>query len=548
MGHQENNRPGMVDWYAPLELLDTGIRTLVSVMLGQRIDTRLLTADGEDSESIFDYRDCASLVFDYTADTGDGWDATYTLARQMSAPEKRPGGEERRSDFLILGGDEVYPVASRDAYKNRLVDPYRKAAESLGQAHDPAQLKDLYLIPGNHDWYDSLASFNRRFCCGRWVGAYRTRQKRSYFILQLPENWHIWATDIQLGKDIDATQFQFFKDYAANLSPLDKVILLAAEPGVVYGREADAELLATLKALEYQAERWGARVPLRIAGDVHNYQRYERSRLPEIESWPHEAYSQTQLVSGGGGAFLHPTHAIEMDDEHRGGFELKARYPDAKTSEKLSLQNRFFARQHLPMTGFFGLVFMLMFWTLSKDSSVLRFPVEHPMIFTMMLLVMAATTLFSLASVPKVSASSSTSDKDKKLRQKAMIAGFLHGVSLIVVALLAWKTGHVVSGWLIHDPNSFLGIYLPRFLDFLIAGFAAASLFGGYLTWSLNVLGLHRNEAFSALAYPHHKHFLRCRIDENGDLRVRVMGLPKTAGEHDQNQVRLEEVEEIVIS
>ncbi|MBD0259532.1 MAG: hypothetical protein ICV83_27750 [Cytophagales bacterium] len=47
----------------------------------------------------------------------------------------------------------------------------------------------LFAIPGNHDWYDGLASFVKQFCQGRWVGGWRTTQTRSYFALALPHNW-----------------------------------------------------------------------------------------------------------------------------------------------------------------------------------------------------------------------------------------------------------------------------------------------------------------------------------------------------------------------
>lgn len=44
------------------------------------------------------------------------------------------------------------------------------------------------------------------------------------------------------------------------------------------------------------------RVSMRLAGDLHHYMRYE----------PQESLDEPSLVtSGGGGAFLHPTHTFE---------------------------------------------------------------------------------------------------------------------------------------------------------------------------------------------------------------------------------------------
>ncbi|HEY6179460.1 MAG TPA: hypothetical protein VIX73_33625, partial [Kofleriaceae bacterium] len=70
-----------------------------------------------------------------------------------------------------FGGDLVYPVASREEYEQRLVMPYEHALP-----HTRAPHPDVFAIPGNHDWYDSLISFTRRFCSERWFAGWRTRQ------------------------------------------------------------------------------------------------------------------------------------------------------------------------------------------------------------------------------------------------------------------------------------------------------------------------------------------------------------------------------------
>ena len=59
-----------------------------------------------------------------------------------------------------------------------------------------------------------------------------------------------------------------------------------------------------------------------------------------------------------------------------------------------------------------------------------------------------------------------------------------------------------------------------------MAGWIVGStILGVYLYLSLNVFGRHANEAFSSLAIPDFKNFLRMRIEDNGDLTIFPIGL-----------------------
>ena len=117
------DRHGMVDWYSPSQLAKTGIDTLVSTVLGASIDTRRLQTSGcSDADCIIDYANQQELCIDYIADTGDGWNSTYTVAYLLMRPEIEASGEQlKRADVLIMGGDEVYPVASPTLYTQRLI-------------------------------------------------------------------------------------------------------------------------------------------------------------------------------------------------------------------------------------------------------------------------------------------------------------------------------------------------------------------------------------------------------------------------------------------
>ena len=134
-----------------------------------------------------------------------------------------PGGR-----ILILGGDEVYPTASAEAYKERFIEPFRCA-----RWHQKPP-RHVFSIPGNHDWYDGLTSFIRLFCQSghgrRWFGAWQAQQRRSYYALKLPHRWWLWGLDMALEDDLDPPQYEYFRAQAQHLQPGDKLILSVPTP------------------------------------------------------------------------------------------------------------------------------------------------------------------------------------------------------------------------------------------------------------------------------------------------------------------------------
>ncbi|MDP9143554.1 MAG: hypothetical protein M3N43_02465, partial [Actinomycetota bacterium] len=166
---------------------------------------------------------------DYVSDTGDGFRATFATGRCISggvpvlAPpiatdltrEDRVEAElvagmfddrPRHADLLVLGGDEVYPVGSPTNYRARLNNVLR----IVGQLDAVTGRPPVAALPGNHDWYDGLASFRRNFCESQLnrnvqrglralpadrdaVGAWGAFQSRSYFAVRLCAGWWLWA-------------------------------------------------------------------------------------------------------------------------------------------------------------------------------------------------------------------------------------------------------------------------------------------------------------------------------------------------------------------
>lgn len=548
-------RPGMVDWYAPIELTQTGLRALASTALGAMIDTRtILSIKANAEDCVFDYsrdksgQDRETFSFDYTADTGDGFNSTYSMAYLFTSNELDVEGVDsklKRSELVILGGDEVYPVANKDAYFHRLISPFKQAAKdlrvALSTAGSKARLdkKDLFMIPGNHDWYDGLGSMSRRFFSyvtpgeenvfgqqrkPRELGQFHTHQPQGYFVIVLPHGWEIWAVDIQLGNDIDPDQFAFFSWRSESLSSESKVIICSAVPTIVYGKDRDkGPLTFGLNRISGLVRGKGARTCAQFAGDVHNYQRYE---VPKTSARDIN-YTRQHVVCGGGGAFLHPNHSFHHDDGISERRDPKMRYPSRDQSKALSRRILLFPFKHIGMCVLIGLLYVLMFWHEgppgSSVSELSAYVVNHPV--TLLLL---AVALFGCMGFAK----------------KKRIWGLLHGAAHVAAAVLSWKAGDLAVQWLANmhwlqglEPITW------RVVTFLVGGALGGSIFGFYLYASLNWFRIHRNEAFSSLSSPHYKSFLRCEVESDGSLTVNVIGVDQTASETEHHPVKTHLVE-----
>lgn len=549
-------RPGMVDWYAPIEVTKTGLRALASTALGAMFDTRtILAVSGKMEDCVFDYsknnngEDRESFTFDYTADTGDGFNSTYTMAYLLTSDEITVSGPDsgfKRSEVVILGGDEVYPVADKDAYYDRLMSPFKQAADDIRKAISATgaiarlPMNHLFMIPGNHDWYDGLGSMSRRFFSYyspkaknpfgherkfRELGQFETHQARGYFVIVLPHNWEIWAVDVQLGNDIDTDQFAFFSWRSKSLSTDSKVIMCSAVPTIVYGKERDVGTLTFgLNRISGLVRGKGGRVCAQFAGDVHNYQRYE---IPK-ESKQGINYTRQQVVCGGGGAFLHPNHSFHKGDAESQRHEPLKRYPSRDQSRALSQRILLFPFKHIGMCALIGLLYVLMFWHQGPptrwDATLAAYAVDHPA--TLALFVVALLGCMGLA-------------------KKKPVWGLLHGAAHITAAVLSWKAGAAAAQWLGHLLPWLQG-FEPvtwRLLTFVVGGALGGSIFGFYLYASLNWFRIHHNEAFSSLSCPDYKSFLRCEVETDGSLTVNVIGVERTASETASHPVRTHLVE-----
>ncbi len=308
--------PQMVDWFDPHLLAKVGVRSVLSATIGSYTDQRLIQAatdpaTEDELKARYDYSgtgqpsaaltpDTTGAIWvDYIADLGDGFEPTYAMAYLMAAdrltvagaPDALPAG-----GLLVMGGDQVYPDATKQEYQTRLRDPYDWAYST-----ETPQRK-VFAIPGNHDWYDGLSSFSALFCSARdrisrglgaQIGGWRCHQNRSYFAIKLPHDWWIWGPDIQLADNLDDSQRDYFDLMADQTKPGDKIILCLAEPSWLHQNYDNLHEISML------ARKNGARIMAVLASDWHHYSRYTCDRL-----------GVQFITCGGGGAFAHATHGL----------------------------------------------------------------------------------------------------------------------------------------------------------------------------------------------------------------------------------------------
>lgn len=213
-----------------------------------------------------------------------------------------------------------------------------------------------FVLPGNHDWFDGLGTFMRYVASRDWLGGWLMPQERSYFCIMLPQGWWIFGIDLALSEDIDVEQYKFFADIARRrVKEGDAVVIMTHEPYWVLDtsekRGEDKEAMyefAEKNLRELMFTHLKGKVRARIAGDLHHYTRHVPVRKPQPNARPSETYTPNSdggnlavaakrmarraraglppngdegwdenlpemIVSGGGGAFLHPTHTFDKN-------------------------------------------------------------------------------------------------------------------------------------------------------------------------------------------------------------------------------------------
>jgi Calcineurin-like phosphoesterase len=523
-------RQPMVDWLAPVQLARIGLQVYMSSAFGSFFDKREIQAvAGGPPEIERDYSGQEEIWFDYVADLGDGFDSTYTVARLLGAAALDvPGAAPLpRGRFLVMGGDQVYPTASREEYLNRFEGPYRAALPWVEGDHAP----DLYAIPGNHDWYDGLTNFTRLFCqfgarrdTFRWVGGWRTRQTRSYFALKLPAGWWLWGIDVQLSSYIDKPQIAYFETIAQQMraeTPAGeepRLILVTPQPGWVGCEERrDGSLFdpGQFDSLEYFESRvirkHSIRPALVVAGDLHHYCRYRQAAgAAEGAGLPTQ-----RVTSGGGGAYLLGTHQMpktiavpegagsgDLGQGPRVTYRRAAVYPSLADSRRLAAGVWRLPGRNWRFSLLIGAVYLLFGWTLDLPAH----PV-NPLSVAFALALAAGFWSFARA-------------QGEPYGRRLPWLGLAHGAAhaLLGIGLFA---GFSSLNQPIPQPLHSLVLSL----EMLAGGFAGALLFAAYLAAASRISGAHTNDVFSSQGIADYKSFLRLHIARDGRLTVHALGI-----------------------
>jgi hypothetical protein len=508
-------RRPMVRWFDPHQLVDTAVRVLLSGMFSSYADSRELQA--REPAEVPDHAGRADLWLDYVADLGDGWNSTYTVARLLAgeALELEWDGETHcteRGRILVMGGDAVYPVPKAAEYENRMLGPYR-AALPCARGEAP----ELFAIPGSHDWYDGLVNFTSIFCRNRWIGGWKTRQRRSYFALKLPNGWWLWGIDIQFGASIDEPQLQYFADVAADqVQPGDRVVLCMSKE-VESGRNQDeVHSDRDLAYLEREIiEPSGAQLSLYLKSGKHYYSRYEEEEGP-----------RHHIESGGGGAFLHPTHNLPERIDLPGprgatAYRRAGTYPSAAVSKRLRKRIWLIPAYNLPLAAVFGTVQVLLAFMLGLHlhdrhlslgiGDLLQALWESPTAFLLSLLVLASL-------VGMVRFAHDASGLGRVLLGLAHSALQVASVAGVMIAASYLSSAAGLDG--VWSLLAFLG------LVWLLGGISGMVGMAGYL-WATGCLGLHGTEAYAPLHHQDLKHVLRLHIQADGALTIYPIGIDR---------------------
>jgi calcineurin-like phosphoesterase family protein len=291
-------------------------------------------------------------------DSGEGDCSQMAVVTPLLNEDRR-----RRTDFMLILSDVLYPAGDVNEYREKLYEPYRRYPGPI------------YGIPGNHDWDDgSLHGFMFHFCgvatapsaaVERAAGsrlwhrsgearpeleqARRSReslrgpwpaQPGPYFALDLGP-FLVVAIDTGLGRTIDGEQGAWLREISRVPKPK---LLLTGRPIYVDGTYAPCAIeddSGTVDEIVLDPDHGYLAA---IGGDIHNYQRYPVS----VGGGRRIQY----VVSGGGGAFMNGTHGIGNVGRALGGVEE----PDFRCYPLRGDSLAFFSEIYDSRLGGFGLL------------------------------------------------------------------------------------------------------------------------------------------------------------------------------------------------
>jgi hypothetical protein len=467
--------------------------------------------------------------FDFIADTGDGFDSTYSVAWLQAQSALRIDGQDtRRGRLLLLGGDQVYPDPSLKNYSERFHIPFGWAMPDDESPEDGRPL--LYAIPGNHDWYDGLDLFLAFFCAKKpWkIGMWRARQLRSYFALRITDDLWVWGVDIQLSEFVDSPQADYFRKIAAVMPRSSSIIICTAVPGWYAPKSRSFDSLGYFSKIAREAKT-DLRVPLVLSGDIHHYSRYV-------------AEDGTQFVTaGGGGAFLHPTHTLRFrtgafwsgksqwlslasfSDSERSS--TPACYPSMERSRKLTFGNLLFPLKNWKFAGILGSLYALAGLTalMWSDFDGIGNIITNPI--WLIWLGLFVGIFYFYADDTEWTRKGTRVPWPQSARLRKFSLGGIHGLSHVAAFTIISHSTYNLLIDIYHLPFwswGFNSVFVAT--AFLSGAVIGGFLFGLYLLLTCLMLCVHADHAFSSMSLNSHRNFVRLKY-KNGRLTLYPVGI-----------------------
>jgi hypothetical protein len=237
--------------------------------------------------------------------------------------------------FLVISSDVIYPAGAMNDYEANFYLPFQGFA------------KNIYAIPGNHDWYDALEAFNANFLEPKaaraaiearveadlgltststrrvdWLVAEASRlrqlyrvnaaaQRAPFFELQT-EDFALLAIDTGILRSVDARQWDWLERALRRSDGKFVMAILghprfaggADFPSFAEGHDVSDSAGAFVKLYRLLASH---NVRIAMAGDTHDFEYYLEKNSDGSQAMHH-------FVNGGGGAYLSIGTALDFPE------------------------------------------------------------------------------------------------------------------------------------------------------------------------------------------------------------------------------------------
>ena len=266
-------------------------------------------------------------------DPGEGDASQYSLASRYLKL-----GQSDDVKFLVISSDVIYPAGAIEDYEAKFYLPFQGFA------------KPIYAIPGNHDWFDALESFNANFLEPKaariamearveadlgltgtnahridklMAHAARLRrlyainvgtQRAPFFELQT-DDFALLAIDTGIMRTVDERQLAWI-ERALDRSRGKFIMAIVGHPRFAGGH--DIPSIAEGQDVSNSSEKFAAlyrlltthNVKIAMAGDTHDFEYYRENIVGDGP-----ARGMHYFVNGGGGAYLSIGTALDFPKE-----------------------------------------------------------------------------------------------------------------------------------------------------------------------------------------------------------------------------------------